>query len=146
MWRRGSTYIHYCGKETHSKSHLYLTMPCTHWFLSLLQEEIEVALRHNGTGYVALGWKPQGTFACNPFLLIAYLANITRSPTFSICLLFQFGALVTAVHAVYVFIPAAWFLQLICFYFNCRYLSNACYTYRACRFLQISVSRLFPCW
>ena len=26
--------------------------------LLYVQNEIEVALRHNGTGYVALGWRP----------------------------------------------------------------------------------------
>lgn len=25
---------------------------------AIIQDEIEVALRHNGTGYVALGWRP----------------------------------------------------------------------------------------
>ena len=27
-------------------------------FLLYIQDEIEVALKHNGTGYVALGWRP----------------------------------------------------------------------------------------
>ena len=41
-----------------------LRVPCGRPIIMLTpylhQDEIEIALRHNGTGYVAIGWKPRG--------------------------------------------------------------------------------------